>query len=155
MLTGVLAAITLSILDLLRRVARPHDGILGYAPGVASMHDIADYPDARVVPGLLIYRYDSPLFFANADNFVRRAIAAVNQASSPVQWFVLNAEANVQIDITSLDALEEVRRRLETLGIVLILARVKHDVYVDLQRAGLTQRLGPDRIPPDGGRGIR
>ena len=68
-LYGILVAIALSILDLLRRVARPNDGILGYAPGVAGMHDIDDYPDAKQVPGLLVYRYDSPLFFANAENF--------------------------------------------------------------------------------------
>ena len=68
-LYGILVAIALSILDLLRRVARPHDGVLGYAPGVAGMHDIDDYPDAKQMPGLLVYRYDSPLFFANAENF--------------------------------------------------------------------------------------
>lgn len=60
-LLGVLAAIALSILDLLRRVARPHDGILGYAPGIAGMHDIDDYPDATRVPGLVVYRYDAPI----------------------------------------------------------------------------------------------
>jgi hypothetical protein len=64
-LYGVLAAVGLSILDLLRRVARPHDSVLGFVPGVAGMHDIEDYPHARLEPGLLIYRYDAPLFFAN------------------------------------------------------------------------------------------
>src|SRR4029079_7513764 len=93
-LIGILIAIGLSILDLLRRVARPHDGVLGYVPEVAGMHDIDDYPAASTVSGFLIYRYDSPLFFANADNFLRRALAAVSAAPSPVFWFVLNTEAN-------------------------------------------------------------
>ena len=79
-LYGVLIAVALSILDLLRRVARPHDGILGYAPGVAGMHDIDDYPDARTVPGLVVYRYDAPLCFANAEDFTRRALASIDLA---------------------------------------------------------------------------
>jgi hypothetical protein len=75
-LYGVLVAVGLSVLDLLHRLARPHDGVLGYVPGVAGMHDIDDYPDARPVPGLLVYRYDAPLCFANAGDFRRRALAA-------------------------------------------------------------------------------
>jgi high affinity sulfate transporter 1 len=147
-LTGVLIAIGLSILDLLRRVARPHDGVLGYVPGLAGMHDIDDYPGARLVPGLLIYRYDSPLFFANADNFVRRALRSLDAADRPVRWFVLNAEANVQVDVTSIDALDELRRRLEGRDIVFAMARVKHELHNDLERAGFTRRLGADRIYP-------
>ena len=68
-LYGVLLAVALSIIDLVRRVARPHDGVLGYVPGIAGMHDIDDYPNAKLVPGLVVYRYDSPLFFANAEDF--------------------------------------------------------------------------------------
>ncbi|HET9650270.1 MAG TPA: SulP family inorganic anion transporter, partial [Microlunatus sp.] len=68
-LYGIAIAIGLSVLNLLRRIARPHDAILGFAPGVAGMHDIDDYPDATLVPGLLVYRYDAPLFFADANDF--------------------------------------------------------------------------------------
>ena len=145
-LTGILVAIGLSVLDLLRRVARPHDGVLGYVPGVAGMHDVDDYPGARLVTGLLMYRYDSPLFFANADNFLHRALHAIEAHQGPVHWFVLNAEANVQVDITSMDALDELRRQLERHGIVFALARVKHELYADLERAGFTERIGPDRV---------
>ena len=80
-LIGVLVAVGLSIADLLRRVARPHDGILGFVPGTAGMHDIDDYPEARLMPGLVVYRYDSPLFFANAENFRTRALAAVEDGA--------------------------------------------------------------------------
>jgi MFS superfamily sulfate permease-like transporter len=100
---GVLVAIALSIADLLRRVARPHDAIQGFVPGVAGMHHIDDYPEADLVPGLLVYRYDAPLFFANAENFRERAMAAVNDFPGSVEWFVLNAEANVEVDLTALD----------------------------------------------------
>jgi sulfate permease, SulP family len=147
-LIGVLVAVGLSILDLLRRVARPHDGILGYVPGVAGMHDVDDYPDAHLVPGLLVYRYDSPLFFVNADNFVQRALAALDQVDGQTQWFILNAEANVQIDVTSLDALDDLRRRLQARGIVFALARAKRELMVDLERGGFAARLGEERVFP-------
>jgi MFS superfamily sulfate permease-like transporter len=109
-LYGVLAASAFSIVELLRRVARPHDSILGYVPGMAGMHDVDDYPQARQVPGLVVYRYDAPLCFANAEDFRRRALRSVDDAlvaeefaersgenggdPHPIEWFVLNAEAN-------------------------------------------------------------
>lgn len=145
-LYGVLVAVALSVLDVLRRVARPHDGILGYVPGIAGMHDIDDYPDARPVPGLVVYRYDSPLFFANAEDFHRRALAAVDDAPSPVRWLLLNTEANVEIDITAIDALDALREELQARGIVLALARVKQDLRDDLEAAGFLDRLGPGRL---------
>ncbi|MER6736208.1 SulP family inorganic anion transporter [Streptomyces puniciscabiei] len=101
---GVIVAVGLSVAELLTRVARPHDAVEGLVPGLAGMHDIDDYPQARTIPGLLVYRYDSPLFFANAEDFRRRALAAVDEQTAPVHWFVLNTEANVEVDITALDA---------------------------------------------------
>ena len=145
-LAGIAVAIGLSILDLLRRVARPHDGILGYVPGVPGMHDVDDYPDARPVPGLVVYRYDSPLFFANADDFRRRALAAVEEATPPAEWFLLNAEANTEVDLTGVDALEELRRTLADRGVVFAMARVKQDLRDDLDAAGFVERVGPERI---------
>ena len=145
-LPGVGVAVALSILDLLRRVARPHDGILGFAPGVPGMHDVDDYAAARAVPGLVVYRYDSPLFFANADDFLRRATAAADGSPTPVEWFLLNAEANVEVDLTGVDALEELRRTMTERGVVFALARVKQDLREQLAAAGLVERVGEDRI---------
>jgi sulfate permease, SulP family len=145
-LYGVLVAIVLSILDLLRRVARPHDAIQGLVPGVAGMHDIDDYPTADVVPGLLVYRYDAPLFFANAENFRERALAAVAEFPGQVEWFVLNAEANVEVDLTALDALEQLRADLQRRGIAFAMARVKQDLRDELDAAGLLEKIGEDRI---------
>ncbi|HET6920908.1 MAG TPA: sulfate permease [Jiangellaceae bacterium] len=147
-LYGVLAAVGLSILNLLRRVARPHDGVLGYVPGLAGMHDIDDYPDATLVPGLVVYRYDAPLCFANAENFRQRALAAVDASPTPVEWFMLNAEANVEVDITAIDTVEELRAELDRRGIVFAMARVKQDMRADLAAAGLVERVGDDRIFP-------
>ena len=133
---------------MLARVARPHDAIQGFVPGLAGMHDIDDYPQAHTLPGLVVYRYDSPLFFANAENFRRRALAAVDSRNNRCRWFVLNMEANVEVDITALDAVEAIRRDLEDRGIVFALARVKHDLLNQLQSFGLAATVGPDRIFP-------
>ncbi|MGW9029754.1 SulP family inorganic anion transporter [Streptomyces sp. NPDC055722] len=147
-LYGVLVAVGLSVAELLTRVARPHDAIEGLVPGMAGMHDVDDYPQARTVPGLLVYRYDSPLFFANAENFRRRALAAVDEQTEPVRWFVLNTEANVEVDLTALDALDDLRRELTRRGIVFALARVKQDLLDDLQAYGLADSVGADLIFP-------
>lgn len=150
-LYGVLVAVGLSVAELLTRVARPHDAIEGVVPGVAGMHDVDDYPQARTIPGLVVYRYDSPLFFANAENFHRRALAAVDEADEqegPVRWFVLNTEANVEVDITALDAVDALRLELTRRGIVFALARVKQDLRDDLDAYGLTESVGPSLIFP-------
>jgi SulP family sulfate permease len=98
------------------------------------------------VPGLVIYRYDSPLFFANAENFKRRALAAVDGAADPVEWFLLNAEANVELDLTAADALEELRQTLSDRGVTFAMARVKHEVLEVLQGIGFVDAVGPDKV---------
>ncbi|MEV4014989.1 sulfate permease [Nonomuraea angiospora] len=147
-LYGILLAVALSVAEMLARVARPHDAILGVVPGLAGMHDIDDYPAASTIPGLVIYRYDSPLFFANAQDFHRRALAAVDQQDTPVHWFVLNAEANVEVDITALDAVDSLRQELERRGIVFAMARVKQDLRTYLDSYGLTATVGEQRLFP-------
>jgi high affinity sulfate transporter 1 len=147
-LYGVLVAVALSILDLLRRVSHPHDGVLGFVPGIAGMHDVDDYPQAATVPGLVVYRYDAPLCFANAQDFRRRALAAVAAADPPARWLVLNVEAVVEIDVTAADALRMLCAELAGRGVVVALARVKQDLLVLLDRAGLVDVVGADRIFP-------
>lgn len=147
-LYGVLLAIGLSVAEMLHRVARPHDAVQGFVPGLAGMHDIDDYPRATTVPGLLVYRYDSPLFFANAQDFLRRALDTVTRQPDPVAWFVLNVEANVEVDSTGLDAVEALRAELTHRGIVFALARAKQDLLAALGAYSLTETIGPDRIYP-------
>jgi SulP family sulfate permease len=147
-LQGILVAIALSVADLLRRVSRPHDAVQGFVPDLAGMHDIDDYPEATLLPGLIVYRYDSPLFFANAEDFKRRALAAVDDAQDPVRWFVLNSEANVEVDITATDALESLRLELGNRGVVFAMARVKQDLADDLEKSGMLARVGPDLVFP-------
>jgi MFS superfamily sulfate permease-like transporter len=147
-LYGVLAAIGLSVAELLFRVGRPHDAILGMVPGIAGMHDVDDYPQAQTIPGLVVYRYDAPLFFANAQDFRRRALAAASQCHDQVRWFVLNTEAIVEVDYTALEAVESVRAELTDRGIVFALARVKQDLLDDLQAFGLAAKIGDQLIFP-------
>jgi SulP family sulfate permease len=100
------------------------------------------------VPGLVVYRYDSPLFFANADDFLHKALDAVDDAMAdgPVYWLVLNMEANVEVDITALYALQTLHNELANRGVELALTRVKHDLAVPLERFGLIDEIGQERI---------
>lgn len=143
-LQGVIVAVSLSLVDVIRRVARPHDAVEGLVPDLAGMHDVDDYDGAVVVPGLLVYRYDAPLFFANADNFLSRVRESV--ATYDPEWVLLNAEAIGEVDLTGADALETLRAELEGKGIVLALARLKQEPRQVLQPSGLLERIGTEHI---------
>lgn len=145
-LGGIGFAVALSILDLLRRITRPEADVLGYAPGVPGMHSLEDYPDADPVQGLVVFRYDSPLFFANADNFLESAMEFVDESEDTVEWFLLNAEANTEVDLTAVDALEELRTRLEQRGITFALARVKQDLYRRLELTSFIGHIGEENF---------
>ncbi len=148
LLSGVALAVALSVIDLFARLMRPHDAVMGVVPNLAGLHDVSDWPGATTIPGLLLYRYDAPLCFANAEHFLRRALAAVDAQPPPLQWFVLNAEAIVEIDITAADALLELHDKLAQRGIVLGFARVKQDLYQQLSRAGVVDQVGAERFFP-------
>jgi sulfate permease, SulP family len=148
LLVGIGIAVGLSIVELFARIARAHDAVQGEVPGLAGLHDVDDYPDAITTPGLVVYRYDAPLCFANAEDFRTHALEAVNDAEAPVEWLVLNMEANVEIDLTATDMLDDLCMELNAKEIVMALARVKHDLAVYLDRSGLTDRIGADRFYP-------
>ncbi|MDR7328964.1 SulP family inorganic anion transporter [Corynebacterium guangdongense] len=145
-LIGIGIAVGLSIVDLLRRITRPHAAVLGYAPGVPGMHDMDDYPESNSVEGLVVFRYDSPLFFANADDFLERAVESVDASDDHVRWFLLNAEANTEFDLTAVDALEELRVHLEERGVRFTMARVKQEAIRQLEPSGFVDRIGMDYI---------
>ncbi len=147
-LYGILAAVAISIAELLTRVARPHAAVLGREPGLAGWHDIDDYPGAQQIPGLLVFRYDSPLFFANAEDFRRDATAAIAGADPPPRWLLLNMEAIVQVDITGLDALDQLVRDCQEQGIVVALVRVKLSILRLMNRHGVGARIGEERVFP-------
>jgi high affinity sulfate transporter 1 len=147
-LAGILVAVGLSVLELFARVARPPAAVLGRVPGLAGLHSIEDYPDAQTIPGLVVFRYDAPLCFANAQDFRARAIRAVDRQDDPVLWFLLNAEAIVELDLTAAEALGQLVDDLEARHIVFAMARVKQELRAQLLRGGLLQTIDEDRMYP-------
>lgn len=145
-LTGVGIAVGLSVIESWARITRPHDAVLGTVPDIAGLHDIKDWCGARTIPGLVIYRYDAPVFFANAESFRHLAMQAIEAETEPVEWFILNAESMIELDITAVDMLEQLRRELVGRGITFGLARVKRDLYEQLARSGLLEKIGTNHI---------
>ncbi len=95
-----------------------------------------------------MYRYDAPLCFANAENFKQRSLLSIEAEITPIEWLVLNMEANVEIDITAIDMLVELRAELAAKNITFVMARVKQDLYLDLERAGFLKDLTAEHIYP-------
>ncbi|MEI7745894.1 MAG: SulP family inorganic anion transporter, partial [Chloroflexota bacterium] len=147
-LAGILVAVGLSVLELFARVARPPAAVLGRVPGLAGLHNIRDYPDARTIPGLLVFRYDAPLCFANAQDFRDHALAAVEEQPERVEWFLLNAEAIVELDMTAAEALQQLVDDLRTRHIVFAMARVKVELREQLLTSGLLNVIDDERIYP-------
>ena len=145
LLYGILVAIAVSIIELLSRVARPHAAVLGTVEGIPGWHSVTDYPYAEQEPGLLVFRYDSPLFFANAEDFLRRARAAMNEYPQ-ARWFLVNVEAVSEVDITGLDALSELNDVCRDRGIRLGLVRAKSELLAELRRHGLLAVIGEDAV---------
>lgn len=151
LLAGIGFAIALSAVVMLARVARPHAAVLGRVPDLAGMHDVGEYPDAEQVPGLLVFRYDSPLFFANAEDFRLRVLdAEAEQVASghPVRAVLLNCEANVDADSTAVAALDALVREFHRRDIEVLLARVHVELAELLERAGILALIGPDNVYP-------
>ncbi len=151
LLRGVGFAVLLSVVAMLARVARPHAAVLGNVPGMAGMHDVGEYPNATEVVGLLVFRYDSPLFFANAEDFRTRVLAAVRDhldEGHAVHRVLLNCEANVDVDSTAVEALESLVRELQARDIEVALARVHVELAELLERAGILALVGADRVHP-------
>jgi high affinity sulfate transporter 1 len=154
-LPGIGIAVGLSLLNFIRNAWRPHDAILGRVPYYKGYHDIERHPDARQVPGLLLYRWDAPLFFANADLFLGRARAVVRGVDPPVRWLVVSAEPVTDIDTTAADALDELITDLARAGIELHFAEMKGHVKDRLKDYGIYQRLGDASFHPTVGTAVK
>jgi MFS superfamily sulfate permease-like transporter len=113
---------------------------------VKGYHDITRYPQARQVPGLVLFRWDAPLFFANAEFFHERVLNAVAQSPTPVRRLVIAAEPVTSVDVTAADALAELTDRLQSDGIELCFAEMKDPVKDKLRRFGLFERFGEQRF---------
>ncbi len=145
-LEGILIAVGLSILHVVRRSARPHDAVLGWVPRLDRYADVKLHPGARLTPGVVVYRLDDRLFFANADYVSGRIQEALAGSPTVVQRLVFDAEGLVGVDSTGVAALEAVLDDLDRRGTTFAVARVKAPVREQLARAGLVARIGDDRF---------
>ena len=136
-LEGIVIAVILSLANFIRRVWRPYSAVLGRVDRRAGYHDVGRHPEARKVPGLLLFRFDAPLFFANADHFVRRARAAIAASDEPVRRFVIAAEPITDIDTTAAMVLSNLVRELGEQGIEFGIAELKGPVKDRLMEYGL------------------
>jgi high affinity sulfate transporter 1 len=145
---GIALAIGIAVVEFLWDGWRPHHAVLGRAEGVRGFHDITRYPDARRVPGLVLFRWDAPLFFANAELFHRRVLDAVAESPTPARRVVVAAEPVTSIDVTSADVLAELERDLGAAGVELHFAEMKDPVKDKLRRFELFERFGEGRFHP-------
>jgi high affinity sulfate transporter 1 len=138
---GILLAIIIALLEFVWDGWRPHYAVLGRADGVKGYHDITRYPEARLIPGLVLFRWDAPLFFANAEQFHEQVHMAVNDSPTPVRWFVVAAEPITSVDVTAADMLTQLDEELQKAGIQLVFAEMKDPVKDKLKRFGLMGRF--------------
>ena len=151
---GIGLAILIAVIEFLWDAWRPYSAVLGRAEGVKGYHDITRYPDARRIPGLVLFRWDAPLFFANAEQFRDRVMDAVTESPTPVCWVVVAAEPVTSVDVTSADMLVELDETLHAAGIELCFAEMKDPVKDKLKRFGLFTRLGEETFFPTVGTAV-
>jgi high affinity sulfate transporter 1 len=151
---GIGLAIAIAIAEFLWDGWRPHSAVLGRADGVKGYHDITRYPDARQIPGLVLFRWDAPLFFANAEFFKERALDAVARSPAPVRWLVVAAEPVTSVDVTAGDTLAELDEALHVQGIELCFAELKDPVKDKLKKFGLLAQLGESCFYPTVGAAV-
>ena len=145
---GIGLAILIAVLEFLWDGWRPHYAVLGRVSGVRGYHDIKRYPEARIVPGLVLFRWDAPLFFANAELFHQRLLEAVAQSPTPVKRIIVTAEPVTSIDVTSADMLAELEQSLRESGIEIRFAEMKDPVKDKLKRFELLERFGAANFHP-------
>src|SRR5271166_6414924 len=145
---GIGLAIAIALIEFLWDGWRPHSAVLGRAEGVKGYHDITRYPNARQIPGLILFRWDAPLFFANAEFFKERILDAVTKSPSPVRWVVVAAEPVTSVDVTAADTLTDLAKTLLNAGIELHFAELKDPVKDKLKRFGLFARFGEEKFFP-------
>jgi high affinity sulfate transporter 1 len=139
---GIALAIVIAVIEFLWDGWRPHSAVLGSVDRIKGYHDINRYPDARLIPGLVLFRWDAPLFFANAELFHQRTLDAVANSATPVRWLVVAAEPVTSVDVTAADVVSELDDTLHAAGIELCFAEMKDPVKDKLKRFGLFARLG-------------
>jgi anti-anti-sigma factor len=147
-LEALVVAVGLSMIDTVRRSARPYDAVLGWVERLGRYGDVSLHPSAQVTPGVVVYRLDDRLFFANTRYVKGRVREAVRAAPTDTSWVVFDAEAVTHIDSTGLETLAELVRDLHGDGITLVVARLRTRMQEDLDLAGLTDAIGREHFYP-------
>ena len=145
---GIGLAIVIAVIEFLWDGWRPHYAVLGRVDGIRGYHDIKRYPNARLVPGLVLFRWDAPLFFANAELFQERILEAIGNSPTPVKRIIVAAEPVTSVDVTSADVIAELQRTLRAAQIELHLAEMKDPVKDKLKRFELIDLLGTNIFHP-------
>jgi high affinity sulfate transporter 1 len=145
---GIGVAIVIAIIEFLWDGWRPDYAVLGRVDGIRGYHDITRYPDARRIPGLVLFRWAAPLFFANAELFHQRVLEAIMESPTPVRRIIITAEPVTSVDVTSADVLTELEHSLSESGIELRFAEMKDPVKDKLKRFGLFDRFGAGDFYP-------
>lgn len=145
---GIGIAIAIAVIEFLWDAWRPHYAVLARVQGIRGYHDIKRYPDGRRVPGLVLFRWDAPLFFANAELFHQCVLEAIDQSPTPVRRIIITAEPVTSVDVTSADMLAELQHALTESGIELRFAEMKDPVKDKLKRFELLERFGAANFYP-------
>jgi high affinity sulfate transporter 1 len=151
---GIGVAIVVAVIEFLWSGWRPHFAVLGRVDGIRGFHDIKRYPEARLVPGLVLFRWDAPLFFANAELFQERVLQAVADSPTPVRRIIVAAEPVTSVDVTSADMFAELEQTLRAAGIELHFAEMKDPVKDKLKRFELLEHFGPEVFHPTVGAAV-
>jgi SulP family sulfate permease len=138
---GILVGVAISLLALITRISNPPDAILRAVPG-NGFHDLGDTAAGQTLPGLIAYRFYAPLLFSNCGHFTARVRGLIAAAPAPARWFVLDAQAMTDIDVTAADALHELKQELEQQGIAMKFAHANRPLRAVLERIGFTGELG-------------
>ena len=154
-LPGIAAAVALSLIIFIRNAWRPYDAVLGRVADYKGYHDVGRHPEAKVVPGLILYRWDAPLFFANSELFREHVFDVVARAPTPPRWIAVASEPIVDVDTTAADMLDELIGELGARGVALHFAEMKGRVKDRLRVYGIFDRLGPDAFHPTVGSVVR
>jgi sulfate permease, SulP family len=147
-LEAIVVAVGLSIIDTVRRSARPYDAVLGWVPELDGYRDVALHPKAQVTPGAVVYRLDDRLFFANASYVKGRVQEAIWAAPTETSWLVFDAEAVTHVDSSGIEMLAELQRELAGDQITLVVARLRRRLLADFEAAGVAAQLGQERFYP-------
>jgi len=145
---GIALALAIAVIEFLWDGWRPHSAVLGRVDHLAGYHDVSRHPDAHLIDGLVLFRWDAPLFFANAELFHARVRAAIASSPTPVRWLVVAAEPVTGVDVTSADAICELDDELKAAGVDLHFAEMKDPVREKLKRFGLLERFGESTFFP-------